>query len=52
MKKLNIMGAFQTFGGAMAVPIAFLPFTGLLLAVTNCPISWAIWPIRTRLFTR
>lgn len=35
MKKLNIMGAFQTFGGAMAVPIAFLPFTGLLLAVTN-----------------
>lgn len=35
MKKLNIMGAFQIFGGAMAVPIAFLPFTGLLLAVTN-----------------
>lgn len=35
MKKLNLMGAFQTFGGAMAVPIAFLPFTGLLLAVTN-----------------
>lgn len=29
------MGAFQTFGGAMAVPIAFLPFTGLLLAITN-----------------
>ncbi|WP_299999062.1 alpha-glucoside-specific PTS transporter subunit IIBC [uncultured Cedecea sp.] len=35
MKKRNIMGAFQIFGGAMAVPIAFLPFTGLLLAVTN-----------------
>lgn len=35
MKKRNIMGAFQIFGGAMAVPIAFLPFTGLLLAITN-----------------
>jgi len=35
MSKRNIMGAFQTFGGAMAVPIAFLPFTGLLLAITG-----------------
>ncbi|HAT1609078.1 TPA: PTS transporter subunit EIIC [Raoultella planticola] len=35
MSKRNIMGAFQTFGGAMSVPIAFLPFTGLLLAITG-----------------
>lgn len=35
MSKRNFMGAFQTFGGAMAVPIAFLPFTGLLLAFTG-----------------
>lgn len=35
MAKINLMGAFQTFGGAMAVPIAFLPFTGLLLAITG-----------------
>lgn len=35
MAKTNFMGAFQTFGGAMAVPIAFLPFTGLLLAITG-----------------
>lgn len=35
MKKNNILGAFQIFGGAMGVPVAFLPFTGLVLGITG-----------------